>query len=173
MRRYFDEETDRRLLAAESEEEVRAIIAETPEADKLTDKIDQVMAEIRRIKGSVDEEVGSSELEQVAGGAKRQDVYLSESTGCVSTFFLSDLLYSQAGAVGDQYDLIAYALGVRYCGSNDFCRVSNEYLYHNTKYSNCQKGGKHDWSTHSKGIKCSKCNLDVPKKFFDDVNFES
>lgn len=31
MRYYFDEETDRKLLEAKSEEEIRAIIASAPE----------------------------------------------------------------------------------------------------------------------------------------------
>ena len=43
MKTYFSEEIDKRLLEAETEDEVRAIIAETPEAEKLADKIDLVM----------------------------------------------------------------------------------------------------------------------------------
>ena len=39
MKTYFDEATDKRLLEAQTEEEVKAIIAETPEAEKLADKI--------------------------------------------------------------------------------------------------------------------------------------
>ena len=38
MKTYFDEATDKRLLEAKTEEEVKAIIAETPEAEKLADK---------------------------------------------------------------------------------------------------------------------------------------
>ena len=90
MKTYFDEATDKRLLEAQTEEEVKAIIAETPEAEKLADKIDLVMAEIKRIKGSVDNELDLDELDGAAGGAKRQDITLSETQGCIATFFLED-----------------------------------------------------------------------------------
>ena len=43
MKTYFSEEIDKRLLEAETEDEVRASIAEAPEAEKLADKIDLVM----------------------------------------------------------------------------------------------------------------------------------
>ena len=46
MKTYFDKETDKRLLEAQTEEEVKAIIAETPEAEKLADKTDLIMKEI-------------------------------------------------------------------------------------------------------------------------------
>ena len=158
MKVYFDEATDKRLLEAQTEEEVKAIIAETPEAEKLADKTDLVMAEIKRIKGSLDNELDLDELDSVAGGAKRQDIYLSETVGCVATLYLEDQRYRH------------------YCYSNDQCGASNEYKYHNTKYSNCKCGGKHDWydgmfefdsqdirgSGHiveRNGHKCSKCNL--------------
>ena len=131
MKTYFDEATDKKLLEASTEEEVRAIIAETPEAEKLADKIDLVMNEISRIKGALDEEVDLDELDNASGGAKRVDVYLSETQGCVATFYLED------------------QMKMNYCWSNDQCGVSNEYKYHNTKYSNCKKGGRHDWTTGS------------------------
>ena len=131
MKTYFDEATDKRLLEAKTEEEVKAIIAETPEAEKLADKTDLVMAEIKRIKGSVDNELDIDELDSAAGGAKLQHIYLSETQSCMATFYLNDL---KNGTVG-----------FKYCWSNDFCNVSNEYEYHNTRYSNCKKGGKHDW----------------------------
>ncbi|MBP5262107.1 MAG: hypothetical protein J6Z43_08285 [Clostridiales bacterium] len=66
---YFDEETDRRLLEAKSKEEVMAIIATTPAAEKLADKADLIIAEISRLKNSVDEEIGIDDLDEVAGGA--------------------------------------------------------------------------------------------------------
>ena len=71
MKVYFDEATDKRLLEAQTEEEVKAIIAETPEAEKLADKTDLVMAELARIKGSVDNERDIDELDSAAGGAKQ------------------------------------------------------------------------------------------------------
>ena len=118
MKVYFDEETDKRLLEAQTEEEVKAIIAGTPDAGKLADKIDLVMAELAKIKGELDNELDIDELDSAAGGAKRQDIYLSETTSCVATFYLED---------DKQCD---------YCWSNDQCGCANEYKYHYTKYSN-------------------------------------
>ena len=172
MKVYFDEETDKRLLEAQTEEEVKAIIADTPEAEKLADKTDLVMAELARIKGSVDNELDLDELDSAAGGAKLQDVYLSESQSCIATFFLEDLVMTR--------------VGLGYCWSNDFCSVSNEYCYHYSRYSNCKKGGKHEWVpgvysetlvvdggvTHedSRGFKCSKCDITI---FREEHNFNS
>ncbi len=165
MKTYFDEATDKRLLEAKTEEEVKAIIAETPEAEKLADKTDLVMAELKRIKGSVDNELDIDELDSAAGGAKLQHIYLSDTQSCIATFFLNDL---KNGTVG-----------FNYCWSNDFCNISNEYEYHNTRYSNCHKGGKHDWesgqyeeiSTNDEGavigsrmfngFRCRKCGLTI------------
>ena len=174
MKVYFDEATDKRLLEAQTEEEVKAIISETPEAEKLADKIDLVMAEIKRIKGSVDNELDLDELDSAAGGAKRQDIYLSETTSCVATFFLEDQFHG------------------KYCSSNDQCGLSNEYKYHQTKYSNCKSGGKHDWqwgtsvATHSvgkdgakrfertkfDGYECKKCGLFINQERLGDERFE-
>ena len=171
MKTYFDEATDKRLLEAQTEEEVKAIIAETPEAEKLVDKTNLVMAEIARIKGSVDNELDLDELDSVAGGAKRQDIYLSETTGCVATFFLED---QDRG---------------RFCSSNDQCGLSNEYKYHQTKYSNCKSGGKHDWQWGTKkithpmgqegmaiiehfGYGCKKCGLFINQERLGDERFE-
>ena len=159
MKTYFDEATDKRLLEAQTEEEVKAIIAETPEAEKLADKTDLIMAEIARIKGSVDNELDLDELDSAAGGAKRQDITLSEGQGCMATFFLEDQFRDS------------------YCCSNDQCAVSNEYKYHNTKFSNCKKGGRHNWEegefyiglggatigVRSPGYKCTKCDLIIEK----------
>ena len=172
MKTYFDEATDKRLLEAQTEEEVKAIIAETPEAEKLADKTDLVMAEIKRIKGSVDNELDLDELDSAAGGAKRQDIYLSETTSCVATFFLEDQFHG------------------KYCSSNDQCGLSNEYKYHLTKYSNCKSGGKHDWQWGTTSIShpmgngdgavlidyfgygCKKCGLFIIKEDFGDERFE-
>ena len=175
MKTYFDEATDKRLLEAKTEEEVKAIIAETPEAEKLADKTDLVMAEIKRIKGSVDSELDIDELDSAAGGAKRQDIYLSETTSCAATFYLED-----------RTDV---ALGLGYCGSNDFCAVSNEYVYHNTRYSNCKKGGRHEWeqgifegrevdrgipvSVNKKGHRCQKCGLKIFYHEYSKYNFDN
>ena len=155
MKTYFDEVTDKKLLEAATEEEIRAIIAGTPEAEKLADKIDLVMNEISRIKGALDEEVDLDELDNASGGAKAQDVYLSETQGCVATFYLEDEVRGF------------------YCWSNDQCDVSNEYKYHNTKYSNCKKGGRHTWDgeiersvfdvfsdNYTVGV-CTKCKLEA------------
>ncbi|MBR1562541.1 MAG: hypothetical protein IJ645_05000 [Ruminococcus sp.] len=161
MKTYFDEATDKRLLEAQTEEEVKAIIAETPEAEKLADKTNLVMAEIARIKGTVDNEIDIEELDNAAGGAKRQRIDLSPSQGCIATFFARD----------------------GWCYSNDQCFASNEYEYHHIRYSNCKKGGKHDWSagsqTYKSGgaeftttevYKCSKCGVIIDKygRNFDD-----
>ena len=161
MKTYFDEATDKRLLEAQTEEEVKAIIAETPEAEKLADKTDLVMAEIARIKGTVDNEIDLDELDNAAGGAKRVRVDLSPSQGCIATFFARDA----------------------WCYSNDQCFASNEYDYHHIRYSNCKKGGKHDWSAGSRSKKsggseftttevyeCAKCGVVIDKygKNFDD-----
>ena len=161
MKTYFDEATDKRLLEAQTKEEVKAIIAETPEAEKLADKTDLVMAEIARIKGTVDNEIDIEELDNAAGGAKRQRVDLSPSQGCIATFFARDA----------------------WCYSNDQCFASNEYDYHHIRYSNCKKGGKHDWSAGSRSSKsggaeftttevyqCAKCGVIIDKygKNFDD-----
>ena len=165
MKTYFDEATDKRLLEAKTEEEVRAIIAETPEAEKLADKTDLVMAELARLKGSVDNELDIDELDSAAGGAKLKKITLSPTQSCMATFFLNDL---KNGTVG-----------FKYCWSNDFCNVSNEYEYHNTRYSNCKKGGKHDWESGQQeesfsndegaimgtkvfqGYRCRKCELTI------------
>ena len=168
MKTYFDEAIDKKLLEASTEEEVRAIIAGTPEAEKLADKIDLVMNEINRIKGSLDEEVDLDELDNAAGGAKRKDIYLSETQSCVATFYLDDLI--KGG----------------YCWSNDQCRVCNEYKYHNTKYSNCAKGGRHDWVTTNEqtyfkdgrpedfeGYFCTKCRCAVSFKNESSERFNS
>lgn len=159
MRTYFDEATDKRLLEAKTEEEVKAIIAETPEAEKLADKTELVMAELARIKGSVDNELDIDELDNTAGGSKAEDIYLSETQSCLATYFLED---------GKRHEC---------CWSNDQCEVANEYYYHYTKYSNCKKGGRHNWeegryafgcagtsvSVKSPGYKCTKCNLTIEK----------
>ena len=169
MKTYFDEETDKKLLEASTEEEVRAIIAETPEAEKLADKIDLVMKEISRVKGSLDEEVDLDELDNAAGGAKRKDVYLSETQGCVATFWLDD------------------QLGGNVCWSNDQCRVCNEYKYHNTRYANCRAGGKHEWASETgekfvpvafdtikfKQYVCQKCYLEISCSQESEERFNS
>ena len=174
MKTYFDEATDKRLLEAKTEEEVKAIIAETPEAEKLADKTDLVMAEIARIKGAVDNELDLDELESAAGGAKRQDITLSDTVGCTATFYLEDQVKG------------------KYCFSNDQCGVSNEYKYHLTKYSSCKRGGKHNWQrcTESiptrvgsaaesymtdedkEGYKCKKCGLFIPDHELGKERFE-
>ena len=161
MKTYFDEATDKRLLEAKTEEEVKAIIAETTEAEKLADKTDLVMAEIARIKGTVDNELDLDELDSAAGGAKRVRVDLSPSQGCIATFFAND----------------------GWCWSNDQCGVSNEYEYHHIRWSNCKKGGKHGWSagshtqksggsefTTTEVYKCAKCGVTINKysSYFDD-----
>ena len=174
MKTYFDEATDKRLLEAKTEEEVKAIIAETPEAEKLADKTDLVMAELARIKGSVDNELDIDELDSAAGGAKLEHVYLSETQGCKATFFLEDLVKER--------------LGLGYCSSNDFCSASNEYKYHNTRYSNCKIGGRHEWEqgtytdsevgprgtafVDKKGQKCRKCGIVIFNYKYDDYNFD-
>ena len=145
MRSFFDEETDKKLLEAKNEEEVRAIIATTPEADKLADKIDLVMAEIQRIKGSVDEEISDEMIDSIAGGAKRKRIDLSPTQGCMATFRLQDWIEWLHP----------------YCSSNDFCMATNEYDYHNTQFANCSAGGHHhieydyNWPD---GYKCTKCS---------------
>ena len=172
MKTYFDEATDKRLLEAQTEEEVKAIIAETPEAENLADKTDLVMAEIARIKGTVDNELDIDELDSAAGGAKRQDIILSDAVSCTATFYLEDQVHG------------------KYCYSNDQCGVSNEYKYHHTKYSNCKHGGKHDWKrntgvvTESVGIQgfpeekeyegyvCKKCGLFIPDHELGKERFE-
>ena len=174
MKTYFDKETDKRLLEAQTEEEVKAIIAETPEAEKLADKTDLVMAELARIKGSVDNEIDLDELDSAAGGAKRQDIILSDAVSCTATFYLED------------------QISHRYCYSNDQCGVSNEYKYHHTKYSNCKHGGKHNWKRCTEavteyqsggaegswskidyeGYKCQKCGIFIPDHELGVERFE-
>ena len=150
----FDEETDKKLLAAKTEKEVREIIASSPEGEKFADRIDLVMKEIDRIKSDVDDEVDLDELDNASGGSKLEHVYLSESVGCKTTFYL--------------YDQRAY----KFCFSSDQCWISNEYYYHNTRFSNCTKGGKHDWVeqadawnsdnlTAEPGLYCKKCQMSV------------
>ena len=156
MKTHFDEATDKRLLEAKTEEEVKAIIAETPEAEKLADKTDLVMAELKRIKGSVDNELDLDELDGSAGGAKLKEIYLSETQGCMATYSIND----------ENND--------SYCWSNDQCAISNEYNYHNIRYSNCSKGGKHSWKrTVKQGLyivqTCEKCGL----KLTDHPRFEN
>ena len=171
MKTYFDEATDKRLLEAKTEEEVKAIIAETPEAEKLADKTELIMAELARIKGSVDNELDLDELDSAAGGAKRQDITLSETQGCKATFLLEDLM-----------DIIEGQGGSSYCFSNDFCKVSNEYLYHNTRWANCSRGGKHEWKfrpiihkrdgwTATEGYECTKCGLEFPSNSVSTYDF--
>ena len=174
MKTYFDEATDKRLLEAKTEEEVKAIIAETPEAEKLADKTDLVMAEIARIKGSVDSELDLEELDSVAGGAKVKRIDLSPSQDCMATFFAEDMTFN------------------KYCWSNDQCGVSNEYKYHQTKYSNCKSGGKHNWkrctetvseyqsggaegswsNKEYEGYECKKCGLFIPDHELGKERFE-
>lgn len=162
MRTYFDEETDKKLLEAKSEDEVRSIIADTVAADKLADKIDLVMNELSRIKGDQDQEIDGNELDTVAGGSKLVEVYLNPVQGCMATFSLEDMAY-----------------GYNYCWSDDYCWVSNDYEYHNTRWSNCKRGGKHQWvqgmydfDTHINvpgipntkscaGNMCGKCGLKI------------
>ena len=151
MKTYFDEATDRRLLEAQSEEEVKAIIAETPEAEKLASKTELVMAELARIKGSVDNELDIDELESAAGGAKMKKIDLSPAQSCIATAFGADIISGH------------------YCSSNDQCLASNEYDYHYLRYSNCKQGGRHDWYEESRerlylggydiNYTCRKCNL--------------
>lgn len=156
MRTFFDAETDKKLLEAKNKDEVMAIIAGTSEAEKLADKADLIMAEIERIRGNVDQEVDSEELDSVAGGSKLKDIYLSETEHCVATFYYEDLDNN------------------KFCWSNDQCAVSNDYAYHNIRWSNCKKGGLHNWesgeytfytiagaATHDPGYKCSKCGVKV------------
>ena len=128
MKNVFDEATNTKLLQAKTKAEISSIIAETPNADKYADKIDLIMNEIEMINGIADDEILDEEaLEHVAGGAKRQDVYLSETQGCIATFYL--------------WDQATY----QFCWSNDQCGASNEYKYHYTKYSNCKSGTRHVW----------------------------
>ena len=144
MKTYFDEATDKRLLEAKTEEEVKAIIAETPEAEKLTDKTALIMEELARIKGSVDNELDIDELDNTAGGAKMKKIDLSPTRSCMATFFAKDM-----------YDS-------KYCWSNDQCSVANEYEYHHTRYSKCSNGGTHDWRAFngsSNNFECSKCKV--------------
>ena len=174
MKTYFDEATDKRLLEAQTEEEVRAIIAETPEAEKLKDKTDLVMAELARIKGSLDNELDIDELDSAAGGAKLKHINLSPTQSCIATFFLEDL--------------VLYNTVFSYCTSNDFCNWSNEYKYHYSMYSNCKKGGKHEWVqgtytdhevgpggcayVEKRGHKCQKCGLIIFYDKYDNYNFD-
>ena len=154
MHIFFDEDTDKKLLEAKSEEEVRAIIAGTPEAGKLADKIDLVMAEISRIKDTTDEEIDGEELDNVAAGSKVKVINLSESVGCVATFYLEDWMNGFGASA--------------FCISSDQCYASNEYEYHFTKFANCRKGGKHNWSWHPGGAIgggghyiCEKCDVRI------------
>ena len=133
---FFDEETDKRLLAAETEDEVRAIIAATGEADKLAGKTDLVMAEIARIKGSIDDELNGEDLDQIAGGSRCDKIYLSETVSCVATFYLHDLLKRN------------------FCFRNDQCWLSDEYDYHVVRYSNCPEGGRHIWESKDVAVEC-------------------
>ena len=130
------------------------------------------MAEIARIKGAIDDELDIDELDSAAGGAKRQDIILSDAVSCTATFYLEDQVHGQ------------------YCYSNDQCGVSNEYKYHHTKYSNCKHGGKHDWKrdtefiTEAVGIQglpagkeyegyaCKKCGLFIPDDELGAERFE-
>ncbi|MBP5262271.1 MAG: hypothetical protein J6Z43_09115 [Clostridiales bacterium] len=156
MKVYFDEETDKRLMEAKTKEEVEAILASVPDAGSFGGSVDLVMAEIEKIKGAV-EEMGETDIDQIAGGAKLKRVDLSESQGCMATFNLADLAETENRP------------SFNYCGSNDFCYASNEYDYHYTKWSNCPSGGKHAWTDQPKitdngsyascipGATCSKC----------------
>ena len=157
MKNVFDEATNKKLLAATTKAEVSAILAEVPGADRYMDKVDLIMNEIEMVNGIADDELLSDdEIEHVAGGAKRSDIYLSETTSCVATFFLADQVANL------------------FCWSNDQCGVSNEYKYHYTKYSNCKHGGRHEWvdgkyefsSVHNStklldGHMCAKCGLKI------------
>ena len=162
MKTYFDEATDKRLLEAQTEEEVRAIIAETPEAEKLADKTELVMAELARIKGSIDNELDLDELDSAAGGAKLREITLSQTQNCIATFKLEDLMSAYPS----------------FCWSNDFCDVSNEYEYHHTRWSNCLEGGKHDWKETLDGwdlpqTYCKKCGLVISHGYQGFVNFDN
>ena len=108
------------------------------------------MNEIDMINGTVSDEIlDDAALEQVAGGAKRTDVYLSETTSCVATFYVEDQMQNN------------------YCWSNDQCAASNEYKYHYSRYSNCKQGGRHDWKDgtysfldcYAFGHRCLKCDI--------------
>ena len=172
MKVFFDEQTDNKLLNAKTKEEVAAIIAATPEADKLADKIDLVMNEISVIRGNVEEELSLDQLDNAAGGSKLKRVDLSPSQGCIATANLSDMMA--------QY----------YCWSNDFCMASNDYDYHFTRWTNCPSGGHHDWSSQTcqetlyddhgvpcgtrpdSGYRCSKCNECVDSFNISRLNFD-
>ena len=166
MKSYFGADIDRKLLEAKSEEEVRAIIAETPDAAKLADKIDLVMAELDLIKSNVDEEISDDDLDRVAGGAKRKVIVLtSEGPGCAATFYLQDWVEGTGPSA--------------YCFSNDQCFATNEYEYHHTCNSNCKAGGMHDWrwwnelmlNDHYKvHLICRKCHFDYDQGT-DNYNF--
>ena len=163
MRTYFDEETDKKLLAAKSKEEVMAIIAETPAAAALADKADLVMEELDKIKNGTDEEVDIDELDNVAGGAKLLRIDLSPTQDCVGTFYLADM--------ASPYHT--------YCMMNDYCLNILEYDYHYTKYSSCKHGGKHEWKqigitaedgSMTRGYQCTKClfSVEADKYHFED-----
>ncbi|MBP5261922.1 MAG: hypothetical protein J6Z43_07345 [Clostridiales bacterium] len=154
MKPIFDEETNKRLLEAKSRDEIAAIIAETPMADEMAVKIDLVMSEIDRIKNDTDEEMSADELENVAGGAKRKRVNLSETVDCVATFYMHDMR------------------SLRFCGSNDHCAVTNEYDYHYTRWSNCPKGGKHQWRNFHIHWVCLKCDEDIYNADLDKWDFD-
>ncbi|MBP5262555.1 MAG: hypothetical protein J6Z43_10575 [Clostridiales bacterium] len=173
MKTYFDEETDKKLLEAKSKEEVKAIISSLPEADRLADKTDIIMAEIDRIRNNVDEEITDDELENVAGGIVKNTYNLSESIGCVATFLLNDWVTGYIGCIG-----------------TDYCRAV-DYLYHYTRWSNCPKGGKHNWDDSGfdltvvseltgarrtdryDGSICTKCNLRIKDTDKEKYNFDS
>ena len=164
MKVYFTEEIDKSLLEAKTEDEVREILKDAPEGEKLADRIDLVMKELKNIKGELDEEVDLDELDHAAGGAKRTDIYLSETTSCHDTFYLEDLV---------NRDLF---VGSHYCGSGDFCNFCNEFSYHYTKWSNCKRGGKHVWYTENKEGKAFQCckncglSLDSPNQSLYNFN---
>ncbi|MBP5262272.1 MAG: hypothetical protein J6Z43_09120 [Clostridiales bacterium] len=153
MKIYFDEETDKRLMEAKTKEEIQEILASVPGAGDLVDRVDLVMAEIEKIKGSIDEEVRSDELDSVAGGSKVKAIYLgAPGVSCASTFSLNDLV-TKTGASA-------------YCFSNDQCYISNEYEYHFTKFAPCPNGGDHNWYPVGKneGVECRKCKLRLNNK---------
>ena len=145
MKTYFDEETDKKLLEAKTEDEVRAILSTIPDGPKLAAKIDIVMGEIHKIKGDLDEEVDLDELDNTAGGEYKPDIVLSPTTSCANTEYIEDIIQGHT------------------CGSNDHCRYGDEYYYRHTRYTNCKRGGKNDWgdSLYTMVYRCRKCGCEV------------
>ena len=146
MKTYFSEEIDKKLLEAQSVEDVLAIANENSSSPVSEEFAEKIFAKVKTIRGG-DAELDLDELESVSGGKGITVDFIKD--GCHATV--------EPGSS---------------CWSDDKCS-HDEVVYDNYGDSvNCPYGGQHEWVVKDtfgsygqkvgEETRCSKC---LQKKF--------